>query len=87
MITLFGEDGLQSGDGEQLVAQRLENFARHVGRENVIASTDCGLGLRCHAQIAWAKLRALSEGAALASRALWRTAKPARPAPKRARCW
>jgi 5-methyltetrahydropteroyltriglutamate--homocysteine methyltransferase len=53
-----------------LVSQRLQRFARIVGRENVIASTDCGLGLRCHPQIAWAKLRALSEGAARASRAL-----------------
>lgn len=55
----------------ELVAERIERFARLVGRENVIASTDCGLGLRCHPQIAWAKLRSLSEGAALASRRIW----------------
>jgi 5-methyltetrahydropteroyltriglutamate--homocysteine methyltransferase len=54
----------------ELVSQRIQRFARLVGRENVIASTDCGLGLRFHPQIAWAKLQALSEGAALASRAL-----------------
>jgi 5-methyltetrahydropteroyltriglutamate--homocysteine methyltransferase len=54
----------------ELVSQRIQRFARIVGRENVIASTDCGLGLRCHAQIAWAKLEALAEGAALATRAL-----------------
>jgi 5-methyltetrahydropteroyltriglutamate--homocysteine methyltransferase len=54
----------------ELVSQRIQRFANIVGRENVIASTDCGLGLRCHAQIAWAKLKSLSEGAALASRAL-----------------
>jgi 5-methyltetrahydropteroyltriglutamate--homocysteine methyltransferase len=54
----------------ELVAQRLRRFAERVGRENIVASTDCGLGLRCHAQIAWAKLRALCDGAALASRAL-----------------
>jgi len=54
----------------ELVSQRIQRFANLVGRENVIASTDCGLGLRCHAQIAWAKLKALSDGAALASRAL-----------------
>jgi len=36
----------------------------------VIASTDCGLGLRCHPQVAWAKLRALCEGATLAGRAV-----------------
>ena len=40
-------------------------------KENVIAGTDCGLGLRVHPQIAWAKLKALSEGAALASKQLW----------------
>jgi len=54
----------------ELVSLRIQRFAKLVGRENVVASTDCGLGLRCHPQIAWAKLRALSEGAALASRAL-----------------
>jgi len=54
----------------ELVSQRIQRFAKIVGRENVIASTDCGLGLRCHPQIAWAKLKALSDGAALASRAL-----------------
>lgn len=56
----------------KLVADRLLRFARMVGRENVVASTDCGLGLRCHPQIAWAKLKALSDGAALASKALWK---------------
>ena len=54
----------------ELVSQRIQRFAKIVGRDNVIASTDCGLGLRCHAQIAWAKLKSLAEGAALASRAL-----------------
>jgi 5-methyltetrahydropteroyltriglutamate--homocysteine methyltransferase len=55
----------------QLVADRIERFAKLVGRENVIASTDCGLGLRLHPSIAWAKLNALTEGAKLASEALW----------------
>ena len=55
----------------QLVSERLQRFARMVGRENVVASTDCGLGLRCHPQIAWAKLKTLAEGAKLASAALW----------------
>lgn len=54
----------------ELVSQRIQRFARIVGRENVIASTDCGLGLRCHPQVAWAKLKALGDGAELASRAL-----------------
>jgi 5-methyltetrahydropteroyltriglutamate--homocysteine methyltransferase len=55
----------------ELVADRIVRFAQVVGRENVIASTDCGLGGRVHPQIAWAKLAALSEGAKLASRQLW----------------
>jgi 5-methyltetrahydropteroyltriglutamate--homocysteine methyltransferase len=55
-----------------LVAERIVRFAHAVGKERVIASTDCGLGGRVHAQIAWAKLEALAQGAALASRQLWR---------------
>jgi 5-methyltetrahydropteroyltriglutamate--homocysteine methyltransferase len=55
----------------ELVADRIVRLAQVVGRENVIASTDCGLGGRVHPQIAWAKLAALSEGARLASRELW----------------
>jgi len=54
-----------------LVADRILPFARIVGQENVIAGTDCGLGGRVHPQIAWAKLRALSAGAAIASKKLW----------------
>jgi 5-methyltetrahydropteroyltriglutamate--homocysteine methyltransferase len=56
----------------ELVAERIVRFANLVGRERVIASTDCGLGGRIHPQIAWAKLEALAQGAALASRQLWR---------------
>jgi 5-methyltetrahydropteroyltriglutamate--homocysteine methyltransferase len=56
----------------ELVADRLVRFANVVGRENVLAGTDCGLGGRVHPDIAWAKLRTLVEGAALASRQLWR---------------
>jgi 5-methyltetrahydropteroyltriglutamate--homocysteine methyltransferase len=55
----------------ELVADRLVRFAQTVGRENVIAGTDCGLGGRVHPQIAWAKLQALSEGAKLAGQQLW----------------
>jgi 5-methyltetrahydropteroyltriglutamate--homocysteine methyltransferase len=55
----------------ELVAERVLRFANLVGRERVIASTDCGLGGRVHPQIAWAKLEALVQGAALASRQLW----------------
>src|SRR5437763_5487404 len=55
----------------QVVADRILRYARVVGRENVIAGTDCGLGGRIHPQIAWAKLAALAEGAKLASGELW----------------
>jgi len=55
----------------RLVADRIMRFAQVVGRENVIASTDCGLGGRIHTQIAWAKLAALAEGAKLATHELW----------------
>jgi 5-methyltetrahydropteroyltriglutamate--homocysteine methyltransferase len=55
----------------ELVAERIVRFAKLVGRERVIASTDCGLGGRIHSDIAWAKLEALVQGAALASQLLW----------------
>ena len=51
----------------QLVADRIARFASLVGKERVIASTDCGLGGRVHPQIAWAKLEALAQGSAIAS--------------------
>jgi 5-methyltetrahydropteroyltriglutamate--homocysteine methyltransferase len=61
----------------ELVAMRIRQFARLVGRENVIASSDCGFSqnwnnIRVHPQVQWAKLEALSEGARLASRELWK---------------
>jgi 5-methyltetrahydropteroyltriglutamate--homocysteine methyltransferase len=60
----------------ELVAQRLVRLANVVGRENVMAGTDCGFAQgafiqRVHPEIQWAKLAALSEGARLASRELW----------------
>jgi 5-methyltetrahydropteroyltriglutamate--homocysteine methyltransferase len=55
----------------ELVAERIIRFADGVGRENVIASTDCGLGGRIHPQIAWAKLDTLAKGAQLATAQLW----------------
>jgi 5-methyltetrahydropteroyltriglutamate--homocysteine methyltransferase len=74
----------------ELVAQRIVRFAKLVGRENVIASTDCGFAqvtyfARVHPQIMWAKLEALVQGARLASKELWRKAKgPAKRAAQRA---
>jgi 5-methyltetrahydropteroyltriglutamate--homocysteine methyltransferase len=56
----------------EVVADRVVRYANIVGRENVIAGTDCGMGYRVHPQIAWAKLKALSDGAALATKQLWR---------------
>jgi 5-methyltetrahydropteroyltriglutamate--homocysteine methyltransferase len=60
----------------ELVAWRLANFANLVGRENIIAGTDCGFAqnwflVRVHPSVQWAKLEALVEGARLASRQLW----------------
>ena len=55
----------------EVVADRILNFARVVGRENVIAGTDCGLGGRIHPQLVWAKLAALVEGAKLATKDLY----------------
>src|SRR5207237_4377864 len=60
----------------ELVAQRIERFADMVGRENVIASNDCGFatsaaGDEVHPDVAWAKMQALVEGAEIASRRLW----------------
>jgi 5-methyltetrahydropteroyltriglutamate--homocysteine methyltransferase len=60
----------------ELVAQRLTRLARVVGRERVMGGTDCGFAQgaflrRVHPSIQWAKLRALAEGAALASQELW----------------
>jgi 5-methyltetrahydropteroyltriglutamate--homocysteine methyltransferase len=60
----------------ELVADRIETYAKLVGRENVIAGTDCGFGTSAtsnmiYPPIVWAKLRTLAEGAELASRRLW----------------
>jgi 5-methyltetrahydropteroyltriglutamate--homocysteine methyltransferase len=60
----------------ELVAERLERFAAIVGRERVMAGTDCGFGTFAgfgpvEPDIAWLKLRSLVEGAQLASRRLW----------------
>jgi len=54
-----------------LVADRIVRYAEIVGRENVIAGSDCGLGNRVHPEIVWAKLASLAEGARRASKELW----------------
>ena len=60
-----------------LVAERIQRFASVVGRENVIASADCGFAStpravpEVHPAIVWEKFRSLTEGARMATRALW----------------
>jgi 5-methyltetrahydropteroyltriglutamate--homocysteine methyltransferase len=55
------------------VADRLVRYAEIVGRENVIAGTDCGIGSRVgHPQVGWAKFQAMAEGARLATKELWK---------------
>jgi 5-methyltetrahydropteroyltriglutamate--homocysteine methyltransferase len=61
----------------ELIADRIERFAEIVGRENVIAGSDCGFATfagskEVHPSIVWAKFHALSEGARIASKRLWR---------------
>jgi 5-methyltetrahydropteroyltriglutamate--homocysteine methyltransferase len=60
----------------ELVAQRLLQYARLVGRENVVAGSDCGFATfasspSVHPTVTWAKLRAMADGARLASERLW----------------
>lgn len=60
----------------ELIAQRITNYANAVGRENVMASSDCGFGTsawgrKVETNIAWAKLASMVEGARLASQELW----------------
>jgi 5-methyltetrahydropteroyltriglutamate--homocysteine methyltransferase len=61
----------------QLVADRLVKYAHLVGRENVIAGSDCGFSSQAtpepeiHPTVVWAKFQAMAEGARLATRQLW----------------
>ena len=60
----------------ELVAQRIGRYAKLVGRENIIAGTDCGSGTwvgpaAVDPGVVWAKLASLAEGARLASREFW----------------
>ena len=63
----------------ELVAERIERYARIVGRENVIAGNDCGFAARAirdydiHPTVVWAKFQALAEGARIATQRLWRS--------------
>jgi 5-methyltetrahydropteroyltriglutamate--homocysteine methyltransferase len=60
----------------RLIANRIIQFAKYVGRENVIAGTDCGFAQaetvqRVHPQVMWAKFESLAEGARIATKELW----------------
>ena len=78
-MTQEGIDGFAAAGAPHAVVVGLDpnlTYARLVGRENVIAGTDCGFSQgaftpRVHASIMWAKLQALAEGAALATKQLW----------------
>jgi len=72
----------------ELVAERIVKYARLVGRERVIAGSDCGFATfagskEVHPSIVWAKLQAMTEGARLASRELWNKAGTKKGARKR----
>ena len=62
----------------ELIAERVTRFAKLVGRENVIAGSDCGFSSQAtyhpevHPTVVWAKFRAMAEGARLATEQLWR---------------
>jgi len=61
----------------ELVAQRIDRYAKLVGRENVIAGSDCGYGTwvgqaAVDADVVWAKMAAMAEGARIASKEFWR---------------
>ena len=71
----------------ELVAERIGRYASLVGRENVIAGSDCGFATfagskEIHPSIVWAKFQALTEGARLASKELWRRTAKKKPAAK-----
>jgi 5-methyltetrahydropteroyltriglutamate--homocysteine methyltransferase len=61
----------------ELIAERLVRFAERVGRENVVASADCGFSSQAsyktevHPTVIWEKFKAMAEGARLASKKLW----------------
>ena len=70
-----------------LVAQRLVNYAKLVGRENVLAGTDCGIGTRVgHPTVCWAKFNSMAEGARRATKILWaKGSKKKKAAPAKAK--
>jgi 5-methyltetrahydropteroyltriglutamate--homocysteine methyltransferase len=71
MPGILGHCAREFVDHPEACAQRLERYASVVGKENVIGGTDCGLSRVAHPSIMWAKFKAMSDGAAIASKRLW----------------
>ena len=72
MPGVLGHASREFVEHPETVAQRLIRYAELVGKENVIAGTDCGIGTRVgHPSLGWAKFRAMRDGAALASKVAW----------------
>ena len=80
VVLLFDYDGTLAPivDHPELICERITRYARLVGRENVIAGSDCGFSTQAsynpevHPTIVWAKFQAMAEGARLATEQLWR---------------
>jgi 5-methyltetrahydropteroyltriglutamate--homocysteine methyltransferase len=71
MPGILGHCAREFVEHPEACAQRLERYAGVVGKENVIGGTDCGLSRVAHPSIMWAKFKAMSDGAAIASKRLW----------------
>jgi 5-methyltetrahydropteroyltriglutamate--homocysteine methyltransferase len=71
MPGILGHCAREFVDHPEALAQRFERYASVVGKENVIGGTDCGLSRVAHPSIMWAKFKAMSDGAAIATKRLW----------------
>ena len=74
--SLWGKSSPSFVEHLELVAQRICKYARPVGRENMLAGSDGGFGTsawgrKVETRVVWAKLKAMVDGATLASRELW----------------
>jgi 5-methyltetrahydropteroyltriglutamate--homocysteine methyltransferase len=71
MPGILGHCAREFVEHPEACAQRFERYASVVGKENVIGGTDCGLSRVAHPSIMWAKFKAMSDGAAIATKRLW----------------
>jgi 5-methyltetrahydropteroyltriglutamate--homocysteine methyltransferase len=71
MPGILGHAAREFVEHPEACAQRIERYTSVVGKENVIAGTDCGLQRVAHSSIQWAKFRAMREGADIVSKKLW----------------